>query len=129
VPQQRTVRDRHRYWCPEFFEPWKTCVRDTTKTVWCYEFAWRHETAYGFVASEEGCENGQLYSWTEPCFFVFGSRYAPGGEMCFDSPRSHEGRCSPTLGASAQPLKSARRPIRIVLLLAVAAVVIWRRRR
>lgn len=132
MPTTRTVRDRHRYWCPTFWKPWRTCVRDTTKTIWCYEFAWRHENAFGFVATEEGCENGKLYSWLAPCFFVFGSSYGPGGEMCFDSPRDHQGNCSPTLGASSSGLTTQKKRVysRVVVLavLAVALRLAIRRR-
>lgn len=94
MPTERDVVETHKYWCPHIFWPWDVCTRSERVHKWCYAFSWVKETGYGFISYMEGCEGGKLYTWYAFSFFVFGSITYPGGEMCFNSPLTHSGRCA-----------------------------------
>lgn len=94
MPIERTYQESHKYWCPKWYNPFDICTRVATVHKWCYEFSWVRETGYGFFSYMEGCENGTLYAWYAFSFLVFGSTTYPGGERCFGSPLSNQGRCA-----------------------------------
>lgn len=96
MPYQKDVDERHYYWCPKWYWPFAVCSHIVRVHKWCYNFAWVRETGYGVFSHLEGCENGTLYTWDEPSLNFFASHDYAGGERCFDSPRSSEGRCDPS---------------------------------
>lgn len=105
MPTEKDVDEEHFYWCPKWYWPFAVCTRTSRVHKWCYNFAWVKETSYGLWSNLEGCENGKLFTWSEPVFFVFGSNTYPAGEMCFNSRRTSEGICdSSSTGLMASPL-------------------------
>jgi len=96
MPIEKDVDERHYFWCPKWYWPFAVCSRIRRVHKWCYNFAWVRETGYGVASHMEGCENGTLFTWTDFSINLFGSTTHPAGEMCFDSPRSSEGRCDPS---------------------------------
>lgn len=105
MPTEKYVSEKETYWCPKWYWPFSVCSRTVRKHKWCYQFAWVKETGYGAFSYLEGCENGTLFTWFKPSFMVFGGYTYPGGEMCFDSPRSSSGGCDPSrTGLLSSPL-------------------------
>lgn len=97
MPTEKWVEESHKYWCPKWYAPWRTCTRRSRVHYWCYQFRWIDETGYVFVSRLKGCEGGKAYAWWEPSFMVFGTkRYYQHefGEKCFTSPRGSDGTCA-----------------------------------
>ena len=105
MPTEKDVSEKETYWCPKWYWPFAVCTRTVRKHKWCYQFSWVEETGYGVVSYLEGCENGTLFTWFKPTFMVFGGSMYPGGELCFDSPRSSSGQCDASrTGLIASPV-------------------------
>jgi hypothetical protein len=103
MPHQ--VKRTHTYWCPGGW-PWEwldTCTREFL--YWQYDFDWVHRTSYGIVRYLEGCEEGQLFTWYEPCFLEFGSQTTFKVTDFFSAKKSSRGPCSEAgAGSIASPL-------------------------
>jgi len=94
MPFTRFVDESHKYWCPKWYWPFAVCTRTERVEQWCYDFAWLEVTSYVFVSYNKGCENGTLFTWYTFCWLLVGTANYPGGQMCFDSPRTNSGRCA-----------------------------------
>jgi hypothetical protein len=69
------------------------CLITTTVTKWCCTFDWVRESRYGFFARLQGCEDPNLYEWTDWAF-GFGSNTFFGVTKCFDDRPQISGKCS-----------------------------------